>query len=189
MKNKLRLSGVLAIMAVAVIGNENLADGEKNRTNFRTSDDKEISSMVKVMIEERLSKIAQIRVILREKGIEKSRPETLRALIEYLGAIRATEATEEILSHITFQPIISRDRPIGPEDYPAVQALVRIGIPAARSVVKHVENEQDTMTLALYATVIRAVFGTKLAPQFVTIEGNDTPAMRNFCNKFLFISK
>ncbi len=118
---------------------------------------------------EREAAIQSLRDFFADKTNVTKRPDVFTEVLAAAGNLRAVEVIPEILDNITFQPIQFRDRPIGPEDYPAVKALTQIGFPAAKAALERAAKYQDQLTLSLFATVVKEVLGQEEATSYVAL--------------------
>jgi hypothetical protein len=111
-------------------------------------------------------------------------PDVLIAVLNTAGSLRANEVIPEILDNITFQPIQFRDRPIGPEDYPAVKALIQIGFPAAKAALARADRNQDQLVLSLYATVVKEVLGQEAGTSYVSLMVKKNKSLKAFQSRY-----
>ncbi len=118
---------------------------------------------------EREVAIQSLRDFFADKASVPKRPEVLIEVLNTAGSLRVNEVIPEIMDNITFQPIQFRDRPIGPEDYPAVKALIQIGFPAAKAVVERADKDQDQLALSLYAIVVKEVLGQEVGTSYIAL--------------------
>jgi len=84
----------------------------------------------------------------------------------YLGEMRMSDAVAALADHITLRSDASgsliKRLPVMKE-YPAVEALIRIGKPSTRQMIQNLEERSDSLVRELCARVIRDVEGYDFA--------------------------
>jgi hypothetical protein len=103
-------------------------------------------------------------VIQRLLSIAQQNPqspsEKTRRAIEMLGELRAEEATEFLVDHISILPPGSFDEKTIETVYPAVGALIQIGYPSMRTILNRgFVKQRSEQEQKLMAHVIRGVLG------------------------------
>lgn len=162
----MRLQTALFILSVASIGYGEPMQTSKNIHAMQT--DQALSTLATYRTEREVA-IQSLRDFFADKASVPKRPEVLIEVLNTAGSLRVNEVIPEIMDNITFQPIQFRDRPIGPEDYPAVKALIQIGFPAAKAVVERADKDQDQLALSLYAIVVKEVLGQEVGTSYIAL--------------------
>ena len=87
-----------------------------------------------------------------------------RLAIELLGQYRAEEAVDFLFSVLLYEEGPSYFGPLGLEGkYPAVGALIKIGIPAAKKAFSRIAETEDAKELELCFLIIARVYGKDVA--------------------------
>jgi hypothetical protein len=115
-----------------------------------------------------------------DKDNVATHPDVLVEVLHTAGSLRVTEVIPDILDNIIFQPIKFRDRFFGPDDYPAVKALIQIGFPAAKAVLARADMNQDQLTLSLYAAVVNGVLGREVGKSYVALMAKTNKDLKSF---------
>ena len=173
----MRLKIALGILSVATI-----AYGEPIQTsqNIHTMQTDQALSMLASYRTEREVAIQSLRDFFAEKANVLTRPDVLIEVLNTAGSLRANEIIPEILDNITFQPIKFRDRPIGPEDYPAFNALIQIGFPAAKAALERVDEVNDQLVLSLYAALVKEILGQEVGTGYVALVAKKNENLKTF---------
>lgn len=177
----MRLQTVLCILLVAVIAYGEPMQTPQNIHKMRTD---QALSFLSSLRTEREAAIQSIRDFFAEKDNVTKRPDILIEVLSVAGSLRANEVVSEILDNITFQPIQFRDRPIGPEDYPAVKALIQIGFPSAKAVLERAHREHAQLVLSLYATVVKGSLGQEVGTSYVAVMAKKNKDLKSFQNRY-----
>jgi len=118
---------------------------------------------------ERSQSIRVILEVLKEDRTEANKHK-IAAAIKIAGTLRAVEACESLINKIGFQESSERPRFVdrGPsltprrEDYIALDALVRIGKPSIRPVMKRLTRELTPPHSRLLVAVVQEIGGERL---------------------------
>jgi len=88
-----------------------------------------------------------------------------RLAIELLGKYRAEEAVDFLFSILLYEerPTFSWGAVVQENKYPAVGALIKIGIPAAKKAWPHLSSTEDAKELDLCFWIIVRVYGKDVA--------------------------
>jgi hypothetical protein len=96
------------------------------------------------------------------------RKETVRTAIELLGDLRFVKAVPLLVDNLTFRvhwPAMSPRRAL--RQFPAVEALIEIGLPSVAPVVTKAEETDDELVLTLAYFVVQRVLGARLGVAYL----------------------
>lgn len=88
------------------------------------------------------------------------RNQRMYCAIQLLGQYRASESIDILLQRITFQPMISRgstDSALVPHRFPAVEALINIGLPSTKAFIQSLAKPHSDEELQFFALVVANV--------------------------------
>ncbi len=167
----MKMNRVLSIVACVSIGLctshafPDVSDGSGHMTEPGTLDGAAPSNeWAANMREERTRVVKQLLAIAQAKKMPEKRrlsPSSPQVLaIELLGEYRAEEAVEFLVDNITmYAPGLSIDEDGPAIGYPCVHALVNIGLPSVKEILKRLNFSVTEKELRLYNTVIWMVDG------------------------------
>jgi hypothetical protein len=129
--------------------------------------------------------IQSLKAFLKEKDKAVRRPDVLAVALDLVGYLHAQELVGETVDLIAFRQVAVTDRLFAPADYPVVDTLIQIGMPAVQTVMERAaQDKEDRMTLTLYAAVVRGVLGPELAASFVKVHTKQDGHLEQFKNVY-----
>jgi len=189
--------GILGLVGVArAAGVWGLRDGI-------TSADKEVQAQAeRAILHERAQTIDGLLVFVRDRVAREQNPAGLTMAIRVLGKIRATEAVDALVEVLTFREPGSawgswggrtELSPVHVDERPAIAALVEIGNPSLRAVVRAARDSRkgDDLQVACAAAVVLGVLGRRLGVVYVqdALESERNPERRQRLEVLLRITE
>jgi len=107
--------------------------------------------------------------IIEEFGQHEDRKGTVKASILLLGKLQSQRSVPLLLDYLTFEVFYKASkRTQSVEDrFPAVQALVDIGLPSVDPVIDRIEKSKDGTVLVCAAKVLIGILGKDRAIEYV----------------------
>lgn len=164
---------LLALLSIAISGanycwGQDHTAGNPNIILLRSDIPTDRDKAMKSIMEDRNVLIAKIEAIIIEKD-KGDRKGTLYSAIKLLGDLHANEAIPLLVKHLTlevFYKDTKRTQPI--EDrYPAVGALIKIGLPALKVLLTEIEISNDNKMSDLVSYIFIKDLGPAVAKKYV----------------------
>jgi hypothetical protein len=140
---------------------------QKMIAKLRSDDKKDRDEIGQLILQDRQRLVTELQQIVREFIADKKKQEIATAAIILLGKLRAVEAIPILVEHLILPPVALRPTVTAPPSplkaHPSAGALIEIGSPSLRPLLKKVEVSSDEGTLVLAAIVINGILGPDLA--------------------------
>jgi len=167
MKTAIAVAGILTLLVSAVP-----ADKEKERSleaRLSSEDPRERAVGARSALEKRAASVRAAMAVVKRFAPDPERGGTARDAMRLLGEMRAAEAIPVLVEHMTVSVFYkSSKRPQVPDDaYPAVGALVDIGLPSIEPVVAKAVGSDDPKVTRCAGVVVRLALGDAIARAYV----------------------
>jgi hypothetical protein len=152
-------------------------DGDVYRM-MRSEDIQERTAAANKLLDERGGTISALENVIRDLAGDSSRRGTVKSAIDVLGELRAEEAIPLLVQNLTLEVFYKETkRTQGVTDlFPAVGALIKIGIQSIDPVLQRSTQADDADLLRTSSAVVRGVLGPELAKARVQLELRRTTA-------------
>jgi hypothetical protein len=165
MKNRFALCGFPVIALVAVLGLVVALGGEKADdvdVGFRSRKMTERKAAYDAAVKRRHALIALAMKLAQEPDDGKTLFGRKECGVRLLGEMRATQAVPILVELIAFRPAAVVNDDSEYSGYPAVEALIGIGHPAAKTIWEKHLASADKKTLPLHLMVLSNVWGDEV---------------------------
>jgi hypothetical protein len=172
MKSKtVTITLALALLAIPLCGQETRLNSAA-LNSLQSDDEAARTRAVQEILHDQSAAVEQVSAIVRKYASDPAKKGTVKSSMELLGKLRAKDAVPLLVDNLTFAVFYKNTKALQNADtlYPAVSALIEIGMPAIEPVLARVEASSADADLQAGAAVLRGVLGAELAAERLRIE-------------------